>query len=444
MSPVLALILCVVLVTVLLCIERKRNTDRSLALWVPTFWMLICGSRPVVTWFQSGPNLKWAERVEAGSPLDRLVLSILIILALLILFCRRETGWSGIFKDNFWLILLFLYMGSSILWSDFPFVSLKRWFRSSGAIVMAFVVLSERKPLQALESLLRRCAYVLIPFSMVLLKYFGSFGRAYGRWDGQEMWVGVTTHKNSLGQLCALSAFLFIWAILREWQSGEPLKSKSQTFADALVLAITIFLLRGPGGSYSATSIAVLIVGIATLLLLYRMKNLAGYIAAHLKAFAVALVLMYVLFWDLLAAIVSSILSREVTITGRTDIWRELLDAASRNPLFGVGYGGFWGLDASSFKIGVGQGHNGYLDVYLELGMVGIVLLAAFLLAFCGKVRRELNRAFDWGLFGISFLLMALFYNFSESAFLQTDYMWTVMLLLTVVFSESCLGTKGD
>ena len=210
MPPTSALILCIILVLVLLNIEHQRNKAASYSLWVPTFWMLICGSRPVITWLKPDPNLAVIESVEAGSSLDRLVLSILIILALLILFMRK-IEWSRVLKDNFWLVLLFLYMGSSILWSDFPFVSFKRWIRTSAAILMALVVLSEQAPLQALESIFRRSAYVLIPFSLILIKYFPSLGVAYGHWDGQQMWTGVTTHKNSLGQLCAISAFFLIW-----------------------------------------------------------------------------------------------------------------------------------------------------------------------------------------------------------------------------------------
>jgi O-antigen ligase len=373
------------------------------------------------------------ESVEGGSPLDRLVLSILIILALLILF-RRKIEWSRILKDNFWLILLFLYMGLSILWSDFPFVSFKRWIRSSAVILMALVVLSERKPFQALESIFRRSAYVLIPFSLVLVKYFPIYGRQYGIWEGKEMWTGVATQKNGLGQICALFAIVLIWAALKDWRSGDFLKIKSQAFADALVLAIAFFLLRGPGISYSATSIGILSIGIATLLLLYWSENLARWLTTHLKAIIVALALILLLIGDSLVKIVASTFGRDETLTGRTEIWNTLLDFASRNPLFGVGYGGFWGLETEiTSKLGVGQSHNGYIEVYLELGIVGIVLLSAFLLAFCGRIRRELYHLFDWGVFGICFLLIALLYNITESAFLSTG-----------VFSVPCLRTNRD
>lgn len=443
MPPKVALILCIVLVVGLLRIERQRNPAASLALWVPTFWMLIVGSRPVGRWFESTSSVSDA----AGSPLDRLVLSILILLALWVL-SRRKIEWSRVVKDNFWLILLYLYLGLSILWSDFPFVSLKRWIRALGAIPMGLVIFSSQEPLKALESVFRRTAYVLIPFSLMLAKYFPRLGVDYGRWSGELMWVGVATHKNSLGQISALSAFFLIWALLREWRSGNLLKTGSQSFADALVLAIAVLLLTGTGVSYSATAIGVFIIGIAMLLTLNRSETIARSTAANLKAFMVTIVLIYLVIGDLIKPMFLSIFSRSETLTGRTEIWSMLGDIATRNPLLGVGYGGFWlsvvGNEVSSMY-GVTQSHNGYLEVYLELGIVGIVFLSAFLLAFCGKVRKQINHEFDWGVYGICFLSISLLYNYTETGFIQSSsYLWVTIIYLSVVFSAPCLHTKGD
>jgi O-antigen ligase len=398
--------------------------------------MLIMGSRPVGSWF--APRLV-VSNVAAGSPYDRLVLGILILFAIFILI-QRKIEWSQILKDNRWLIVLYLYAGLSILWSDFTFVSFKRWIKLSGAIPIALVVLTEQQPLQALESVFRRCAYVLIPLSLVLVKYFLQFGVAFDRWSGQVMQVGVTTHKNSLGELCAFSAFILLWATLRKWRSGELLKSRSQTFADILVIGIALFLLHGYGESYSATSIAVLIIGVVSLLVFSRTENLTRFTATHLKAVMISIILIVILFGALLLPTITSFLGRDESLTGRTLIWQSVLDVASRNYILGVGYGGFWGFEneiTSEYR--VGQSHNGYLEIYLQIGIVGIIALFAFLLEFCGKIKRELHHVFDWGVIGICFLLMVMLYNYTEASFLKTSYMWTITVFLTVVFSAACL-----
>ncbi len=433
MPPKIALIGCIVLVIWLLRIEHKQNPAASPALWVPTFWLMIAGSRPIGAWFEHGSQSRGSD--AAGSPLDRLVLNSLILIALFVL-SRRKIDWSRVFKDNLWLILLYVYLGTSVLWSDFLFSSFKRWFKISGAIVMAFVILSELNPLQALESIIRRCAYVLIPLSVVLIKYFPEYGVVYSPWDGIRMGAGVTTHKNSLGVLCALSLFFLIWSVLRKWRSGEFFKNRSHIYADALVIGIALFLLFGGGGTYSATSIFIFTVGITSLFVLYRMKNITRYVANHLKAVMIAGLVIFLLFNSLLLPMVTSSFGRNESLSGRAAIWRSVLEVASHNPLLGVGYGGYWGLAQGAYisNHAVKQSHNGYLDVYLQVGMVGIIALFAFFLEFCSKVRRELYYVFDWGVFGICFLLIVLLYNYTEASFIETSYMWTTMVFLTVVF----------
>ncbi|MDF0643877.1 MAG: O-antigen ligase family protein [Nitrospira sp.] len=378
------------------------------------------------------------------------MLGIFIVLMLFIIF-RRKIDWSGILKDNLWLAVLVLYTGLSILWSDIPFVSFKRWVRSAGDILMALVVLSERMPFQALESVLRRSAYILIPFSLMLIHYFPFYGRAYGRYSGIEMWTGVTLHKSSLGPLCAISALFMIWALLREWRAGTLFKISPQNLADAFVLIMTIIMLWGPGVSFSATSVSIVVVSTVVMLVLYRMQALARYVGRQLKAITVVFVSLYLLLFDSLVEISASILGRDTTLTGRTDIWRPLLDFASQSPIFGVGYGGFWAPgnqeleELFSPQFILAQSHNGYLAVYVELGITGIVLLALFILAYCGKVGRELSHASEWGVFGICFLVMSMLYNNTEASFLQSvGNLWPIMALLAVVCSRQSLATDRN
>ena len=248
MTASAALVICIAFVLLLLLIEYKQVPKLSIALWVPTCWMLCVASRPLSAWFAG-----LGDR-DAGSPLDQYFLITILCLGVLVLVSRGFV-WSGAIKDCPWLWLLLGYMLVSAIWSDIPFISLKRWTRELIAIVMAFVVLSDRDPRQAMHSLLRRVIYILIPFSLILIRYFPEYGRAYGKWSGAEMWVGVTVQKNSLGRLCLIAAFFLIWALVRRSHGRDVAPSKYQTYADMSVLIVTVYLLSGPGGQYSATSL---------------------------------------------------------------------------------------------------------------------------------------------------------------------------------------------
>jgi O-antigen ligase len=439
MPPTLALIFCVGLIIVLLFNERKQNPTASYALWIPTIWMLICGSRPLGRWFE--PT---AKNIEEGSPLDRWVLSILIFLALLVLY-KRKIAWSLIIKNNFSLIFLCIFTGFSILWSDFPFLSFKRWIKLLGAIPIAMVVLSEKSPFGALESVFRRCAYVLIPFSLILIKYYPHLGRAYGRWSGLPMWIGVTSTKNGLAQLCAVSIFFFIWAFIRDRREKRFVKIRFRKITDRLILAIAIFLLAGIGGAYSATSISALVVGTVTLLILYKVKGVEGRISMFIVC-ATVLVWLFMTFSKSFVEVVAGILGRDETFTGRKDMWLMLINAAARHPLLGTGFGGYFGTPGNEFaeaQDGSVTGHNGLLNVLVEVGVVGLIILLGFHLSFYRKLLKGLKREFDWGVFGIAFLIMALLWNYTESLFLEpTSYIWGITIILSVIFSSPYLGKK--
>ncbi len=119
----------------------------------------------------------------------------------------------------------------------------------SSTIPVALVILSEPRPLEALESAFRRCAYVLIPLSLLLIKYFPDLGVAYVTWSGDKMWLGVASQKRGgPGVVCALAVFLIIWAFQRDWRAGALVKVKFHALADGLILVMAVFLLEDSVG----------------------------------------------------------------------------------------------------------------------------------------------------------------------------------------------------
>ncbi len=434
MSPKVAFIIYLFLLIWILRIERKQNPEPSLSVWIPTLFFMIMASRPLGRWFtpvSSGGN------VAEGSTFDQWVLSCLIILAVLLLYIRR-VNWSLFIKENRWLIFFYVFLGVSIFWSEYPFSSFKRWTKIFGIVIMGFIILSERKPLKALESMLRRSAYILIPLSVVFIKYFPQFGVSYTTYSGIPMGTGVCTHKNSLGILCSVLTFFLIWRIFIKWRSGKLSISRLYILADGVVICLGLFLLFGGGATYSATAILIFVIGTAWLVVLYRYRNMTEYLSKHFKIVLIAMVVSFMLFYSTLLPTVTSLLDRREDLTYRDRIWSSVLDIASRNPILGTGYGGYWGLAAdSSGHRGVNQSHNGYIEVYLQVGVAGIMFLIIFIFKFCGNIRQEIEHTYDWGLFGMCFLLMMLLYNYSEASFISGNLTWSLMVILSIVFSNS-------
>ncbi len=135
-------------------------------------------------------------------------------------------------------------------------------------------------------------------------------------------------------------------------------------------------------------------------------------------------------------------LGKDSTLTGRSTIWSHVIESIVRRPLLGYGYDAFWqGLKGPSLLITsevgwqVPHSHNGYLEVLLALGVVG---LALFLLCALRMMRDSIlylrRHGGLRGLWPIMFLLYYLFHATAEASLLVRD---GLSYLLFVALSTS-------
>jgi exopolysaccharide production protein ExoQ len=413
MPAMVALVFCALFVFYLLRCDYRQSRTVSSALWVPTVWIFSIATKPLADWFGTGGD------VDSGSSIDRIFTTCLLCLGLVIL-ANRKLNWRLAIKQNGWLVLLLSYMLISILWSDIPFISFKRWVREITAVVMAFVVVSEPTPRQAMESLLRRTVYELIPFSALLIKYFPRYGVGY-RWSGDLMWVGVTLQKNGLGRLCLISGFFLVWALVTRWKARRNYFSRSQALIELALLALVIWLLKGPASwAASASGFVALFAGLVVFAVLQWLKKHRLYVNGNAWT-AIVIVIIIVgtvtpFVHGSFVASFASIVGRNETLTGRTDIWAGLVPLAKQHLFLGAGFGGFWDSDTEAAAM-VNEAHNGYLEIVLQLGLVGVMVTGMFLLSFCESAVKALARDYDWACLCICYLLMAGIHNIDESSF---------------------------
>ncbi len=78
------------------------------------------------------------------------------------------------------------------------------------------------------------------------------------------------------------------------------------------------------------------------------------------------------------------------------------------------------------------EAHNGYLEIYLNLGLIGLFLLIGVIVSSYKKILKTFMFDFDYGRFQMGFLITALVYNIAESAFKGLHLVWYIFLLISV------------
>jgi exopolysaccharide production protein ExoQ len=417
----------------LFLLERDGKSRVSFSLWIPAVWILIAASRSVSQWQATlaGNNItdtgSASEYYLEGNETDRWVLSALLIIALVVLVRRRQT-LINLLRANSPILLFFAYCALSTLWSDHTDVAFKRWVKALGDLAMVLLVLTEADPLAAVRSLVAKAAFLLVPMSVLLIKYYPDLGRGYHPFTWTPYYTGVTTNKNELGFLCLICGLGCLWRCLqaiRDRKSGSILG-----YAAILSMVLWLFWMAN-----SMTSLSCFLMAGALMVAVSARSINRSPALVHCLVAGIIAVSCSTLFFDLGSGLLAT-MGRDPTLTGRTDIWKMAL-GMNGNPLIGTGFESFWlppRLDKiwSMYWWHPRQAHNGYIEVYLNLGWLGVGLLGVILVAGYRNVIAALRADSDSGRLRLAYFVAAVCYNFTESAIRMLNPVWIFFLLAAV------------
>ena len=435
----IALLICSTGIAGLFFLNRDNSVRNSRALWLPVIWLWIIGSRPVSAWLGIGGGSGLASTLD-GSPADAAFFALLMIAGILVLFFRRDRT-IALLKTSGPILIFFFYCLISVMWSPFPEPAFKRWTKAIGDLVMVLILMTDPQPIAALRRFFSRVGFVLLPASIFMIRYT-ELGRNYTP-DGVPENTGVTMNKNSLGLIVFLVSLAALWnvrALLID--NGTPNRGR-RLVAQVTLLTFGIVLLQM---AHSATAVACFILGGAFMLIATRraIRTRPG------RVYALSLVIVIagglgVLFGG--GSAVSNALGRGDGLSGRSYIWAASI-AAAGNPIIGTGFESFWNVNA--YKVNQSlqaagfvdlsnlvSAHNGYLEVYLDLGLVGVGLIVLVLITGYRRAGKAFRHAPEFGCLMLVYIVTATFYSITEAGFRMLTGSWFFLLLAVV-------GSSGE
>jgi O-antigen ligase len=397
---------------------------------LPTLFITVSGriqtdAGPVAFRFTAMEEDSLARRVT------RLACSVLI----LFLMSTQARAILAACKQVKLLLLLPALAFASTLWSQNPSHTLVDAANLTLTILFA-LYLYLRYPGERLISFLTFAAAISLLLSIFAVIVFPSIGIDAFQ---QNSWRGIFGQRNNCAAVCTL--FLVLGLHYRARVFTEYVTRGIVLFLSALFI-----LMSGSRTGWILAALALVLT--SGLRFTVRLRSLDR--VAFLMAITIPTILLAssiaINFTQILA-----VMDKDPTLTQRTIIWAEVLPSIAKHPFLGYGYSSFWtGLNGESMQAVLttgwmeGQAQDGYLDVLLQLGGVGLVpLMWIFLRAFRQAASRIEGRIADASVrFAIVLLPLILVENIGESSFLLPlglPWFYTLIALMTLNFSPSHL-----
>jgi O-antigen ligase len=312
----------------------------------------------------------------------------------------------------------------SAAWSQDPVLSERRAMPFALATIFA-LYLAVRHPLRRTLALLEIAFVLLAIGSAVLALGFPPLGLDASTGHHGD-WQGVFTQKNACGR-----AMVFATAVVLA--QG---KVSRRGIASLTIFAIVL----GMSGSRGAWAIEALLLSVAAchrvLCRCTRPSRLA--LAALIAIASAGLGIAGKVYFPVLA----SLMGRDPTLTGRTAIWRQVWIEILKRPWLGYGFSAFWrGTKGASFEVVVAlkfvlfHAHNGFLEIWLELGLAGLML---FILSYfrgwrrlwpllLGEQGEDSNTGFAASAWPVYLLILIAAYDFDENTLLSFNGLFWVL-----------------
>lgn len=326
----------------------------------------------------------------------------------------------------FWLLALTVLPLISTGWSQDAGITLRK---SIFLILTTFFgfYFAGRYPIQRQLRLLCVAALIAATMSISLALLLPKYGLDHDAHEG--VWLGIFTQKN----VCAREMLFLLASVLPFSPRTRVLKQCRYAAAVAIVVVIV--------GTQSKTALLIMLLLLAGFPCLGLIRRISRGVLFVVVSCAIVLAGFAITLAASPFRLIASFLGRDGTMTGRTEIWHAVLQAITKHPLLGYGFAAFWlSLRGESANIilalrwAVPAAHNGFLDIWLQLGAIGLLLfVVGFLFALRSAMTGLRQKSFSRAAWPMAILLLTLVYNLDESSLMQPNDLLWILYVATLV-----------
>jgi len=329
---------------------------------------------------------------------------------------------ATIISNNPALFLFILTVALSASWSETPTSAFRASCVLLGTTAICFYI-AKRHDWASLSNLLR-ISYGIIAILSVFLQNQSDKG-----------WSGVLSHPIYLGTLMALNIAL--------WYDYAERKPKYRLLAIGVsVLSLVIMQFANSTGGFCTFLVLIILLISMRFIRKLSFKWALLVILAFLGISIFATIFVMENYVDILASF-----GKDATLTGRTDIWAIVIEKIKERPVLGYGYHGFWkpglGEDNPAYGLVIAKTgyqpahpHNGFLQLGLDFGLIGLSLFFLSLLTTLTQAVLYMSRSKKpESVIPILLLMYCVMANISDTQLLEPNHIWLYYILASVKLS---------
>lgn len=404
---------------------RFRAIDRAIDIVILLWLFLLSEAIIPLTMLQQQQDFSDEQKLI----LQNILKPFVVFAFFLIVFFFKNI--ASILTRNPFVVCILIWMWISSFWSMDHEITVRRSLVHSSFVIIACFV-SLRYNFRELVIMLFVITSIVVASSLYFIVMDPSLGFNP---DGRGA-RGAFLHKNTLANFLVVGVAVV----------GSALRLRIVPRIvgySMLVLSLALLVLAN-----STSAHLVVAVMFSVYVLMEIRSKLPFQHIAVFTAFSIAIVMFGAM---LIIANIDEIfllLGRDMTLTGRDEVWHYAGQMIRERIMLGYGYSAFWETEsilsyvAQTLDWQITHAHNGFLQMWLELGLVGVCLMVAFLVVSVWRAAfATLPNHFS--ALALPFFVGMIVNDFVEThLFVYKHFGWIIMLILVFLATPGLKNNK--